>query len=72
KLMAKQAGVKNVTFEADVLTLEMTEGMNFNRIKQEGYFRDGVNIGKTQLKLDIQRLGESWRRLLEKLLQGCG
>ena len=70
KLLATRAGVKSVAVEHGQIVLRLIEGITIDSGKLEPVARDGVTIGRRQLKLDYRAIGIKWPKILEEVLNG--
>jgi len=67
KLIAMRAGISSIASEEGEIVLRMREGLKINRFKL-GVLPAGVNISPTQIRLDLKRLGNGWRGMVEGIL----
>ncbi|MEE8374394.1 MAG: TRCF domain-containing protein, partial [Dehalococcoidia bacterium] len=68
KLMATQAGVREVYTERGQVVVKLVPGAQVDRASMQRSFGDSLRVGATQLRLDIGRAGKGWRNMLEKVL----
>ena len=69
KGLAARAGIESVSTEEGQIVLRRFEGLPFDRDKLEPILRDGIAVGRTQLKLDYTKLGRMWKRVLEGVIE---
>jgi hypothetical protein len=72
KILAAKAGLESISTQHGEITLNLFEGMRFERHKLARLERDGVKVGTFQIRLSPGRLGESWREVLEEVVRGVG
>ena len=70
KILAAKAGIESISTEERQIVLRRFQGMQFDKQKLELFFKDGIKLGLTQLRLNPKRLGGEWQRVLEELLRG--
>jgi transcription-repair coupling factor (superfamily II helicase) len=68
KGLAARVGIESVATEEGSIILRRFEGLPFDRDKLAIVLQDGVTIGRTQIKIDYQKLGRAWRRVLEEVI----
>jgi transcription-repair coupling factor (superfamily II helicase) len=68
KLLAQKANVLSVSTETGELVLTGDEKTWANLLGVQRPYGDGVRIGHTRVRLDINKLGKRWRAVLTALL----
>jgi transcription-repair coupling factor (superfamily II helicase) len=68
KLLAQKANVLSVSTETGELVLTGDEKTWANLLGVQRPYGDGVRIGHTRVRLDINKLGKRWRTVLTALL----
>jgi transcription-repair coupling factor (superfamily II helicase) len=68
KLLAAKAGIESISMENDQVILRRFRGMPFDKQKLDIILKDGVKAGITQLRLNPERLGGEWKKVLEEVL----
>jgi len=68
KLLAQKAGVLNISTETGELVLTGDEKTWANLLGVQRPYGDGVRIGHTRVRLDINKLGRRWRTVLTAML----
>ena len=68
KGLAARAGIETVTTEEGTITLRRFQALPFDSDKLASVRQDGVTIGRTIIKIDYQKLGRTWKRVLEEIL----
>ncbi|MBC8429664.1 MAG: transcription-repair coupling factor, partial [Dehalococcoidia bacterium] len=69
KTLAAKAGIESISTEDRQIILRLFEGMQFDRQKLGPFFKDGIKIGLTQLRLNPKRLGDKWQKVLEEVVR---
>jgi len=72
KALAAKAGIESISTEDGQIILRLFDGLQFNKHKLEPFFKDGVKIGLTQLRLNPKRLGDGWQEMMEEVLGKIG
>ena len=72
KLLAARAGVLSVSHETGEIVLAGDEKTWVRLLGVQRPYGDGIRIGHTRVRLDIKRLGNAWRGVLEKMLSAVG
>ena len=70
--LAAKAGIESISTEQGEIVLRRFQGMHFEKQKLASFFKDGIKVGLTQLRLNPGRLGEHWREVLEEVLRRTG
>lgn len=68
KVLAIKAGVVSVAQETGQIVLAGDERTWLNLLGVQRPYGDGVRIGHTRVRLDINRLGNRWRQVLANML----
>ena len=72
KLLAAKAGVLSISHQTGELVLAGDEKTWVGLLGVQRPFGDGVRIGHTRVRLDIKRLGNRWRNVLQRMLSRVG
>ena len=72
KLLALKAKVLSVHHSTGEIVLAGDDKTWTGLLGVQRPYGDGVRIGHTRVRLDIRRLGKSWRTVLQGLLAGAG
>ncbi len=70
KDMAARAGIESISTEAGFITLRRFTGLPFDAAKFIPTLRDGVTVGRTQLRINCKKLGRRWQGVLERVMNG--
>ena len=70
KVLAARAGIESITTEEGQIIVRLFAGMQFTPEQRALRFPDGVRIGINQIRLNMRRVGENWREVLEGVV-GC-
>lgn len=68
RILAREAGVENITARKGLIKIYLLDGMFFNRAKLSTFNTSGVNIGRNQLSINTHQLDTGWQKLLEQIL----
>jgi len=69
KGLASKAGIESVATEEREIILRRFRGLPFDSEKLAPILRDEIYVGRTQIKLDYQKLGRTWKRVLEEVVK---
>jgi len=70
KNLAARAGIESIATEEGSITLRRFTGLPFDAVKFVAALRDGVTVGRTQLRISYKKLGREWQGVLEGVLGG--
>jgi transcription-repair coupling factor (superfamily II helicase) len=68
KALAARAGIESISTEESYIILRRFQGLPFDASKLSSVMRDGMEVGRTQIRLNHRKVGKGWRRILEQLL----
>ena len=51
-----------------MIVIRRFQGLPFNEEQLSGVIRQGVEVGRTQIRIDYKRLGRQWKRVLEEVV----
>jgi transcription-repair coupling factor (superfamily II helicase) len=68
KAVAARAGIESITTEDSLIVIRRFQGLPFNEEQLSGVIRQGVEVGRTQIRIDYKRLGRQWKRVLEEVV----
>jgi transcription-repair coupling factor (superfamily II helicase) len=68
KGLAAKAGIESVSTEEGQIILRRFQGLPFDREKLAPVWRDGITVGRTQIKINYKKLGRSWKMVLEEVI----
>jgi transcription-repair coupling factor (superfamily II helicase) len=70
KLLAAKAGIETIATEEDgQIVIRLFQGMQLTEQQRELSFPDGVKVGIRQIRLNPQRLGKGWKKILEEVVR---
>ncbi len=72
KAVAARAGIESITTEDGLIIIRRFQGIPFNEEQLSGAVRQGIEVGRTQIRIDYRRLGRKWKRVLEEVVGGLG
>ncbi|MFC2012396.1 TRCF domain-containing protein, partial [Chloroflexota bacterium] len=68
KILATGTGIESISAQRGEIVLSLFEGMRLEKQKVEQLQREGIKAGAFQIRLNLKRLGEGWREVLEEVL----
>ena len=68
KLLATKAGVVSIAAQSGEVILAGDEQTWSGLLGVQRPFGDGIRVGNTRVRLDLKKLGTSWRPILQKML----
>jgi transcription-repair coupling factor (superfamily II helicase) len=72
KTMAKDKGIESVATLENEIILQLFAGMQLDKKKLMNFFRFGIKIGTSQVRISLKQPGKGWQRVLEEILEGMG
>jgi len=70
KALAAKAGIESISTEEGLIIIRRFEGLPFDSHQLAPVLRDGIEVGRTQIRLSYKRLGRKWREVLEGVVRG--
>ena len=71
-MLAAGAGIESVSTHEGQIIMRLFQGMQFTPQQQALRLPDGVRMGINQIRLNLKRLGNKWREVLEDTLNKMG
>jgi transcription-repair coupling factor (superfamily II helicase) len=68
KGLAAQAGIESITTEEGYIILRRFQGLPFDAAKLSPVLRDGIEVGRTQIKIYYKKLGKGWNEVLKRII----
>ncbi|HJX12088.1 MAG TPA: transcription-repair coupling factor [Dehalococcoidales bacterium] len=65
KGLAAKAGIESIITEDGQIILRRFRGLPFDALKIGAGFRDGIEVGRTQIRISHKKLGRGWKGVLE-------
>jgi transcription-repair coupling factor (superfamily II helicase) len=69
KGLAAKAGIESINTEEGYIILRRFQGLPFDASEFSSILHDGVEIGRTQIKINYIKIGKDWSELLERLIK---
>ena len=70
KSLGAKAGIETISTEDGYIVIRRFQGLPFDRQKLGKTAREGIEVGRTQLRIDYRKLGRAWKRVLEQVVAG--
>ncbi len=70
KWLGARAGIESIGTEDGMIVIRRFTGLPFDVMKFTGMLRDGITVGRTQVRVDYRKLGNQWRTALEGVIRG--
>jgi len=64
------AGIESIGVEEGQIVIRRFDGLPFERTKFLSILREGITVGRTQIRLDYHKMGKEWRTALEAVIRG--
>jgi len=68
KALAAKAGIESVSTEDDLIIIRRFQGLPFDKEKLSAVLRDGIEVGRTQIRINFKKFFRIWKRVLEELI----
>jgi transcription-repair coupling factor (superfamily II helicase) len=68
KALAAKAGIESITTEEGNIVIRRYQGLPFDREKLSGVLCDGIEVGRTQIRLNFKKFFRTWKRVLEEVV----
>ncbi len=72
KALAARAGIESVSTEEGQIILRRFQGLPFDREKLAPVLRDGIEVGRTQIRINFKKIFRVWKKVLEEVLKEVG
>jgi transcription-repair coupling factor (superfamily II helicase) len=69
KGLAAKAGIESVITEEGFIILRRFQGLPFDREKLGSLLRDEIYVGRTQIRINYEKLRNKWKGMLERILR---
>jgi transcription-repair coupling factor (superfamily II helicase) len=70
KGLGAKAGIESITTEEDRIIIRRFQGLPFDSEKFLPTLRNGVEIGRTRIRINYKKLGREWKGVLEGVIGG--
>jgi transcription-repair coupling factor (superfamily II helicase) len=68
KALAAKAGIESITTEEGMIVIRRFQGLPFDKERLSGFIRDGIEVGRTQIRLNFKKFFRTWKRVLEEVI----
>jgi transcription-repair coupling factor (superfamily II helicase) len=68
KGLAAKAGIESVTNEEGYIILRRFQGLPFDATRFSSLPLTGIEVGRTQIRINYKKIGKRWQRVLEEML----
>jgi transcription-repair coupling factor (superfamily II helicase) len=68
RALAKDAGIESISNMDGEIIIQLFAGMQLNKQKLSNFYRDGIKIGNSQLRMNLKQPGKGWKTILEEVL----
>lgn len=68
KALAARAGIESITTEEGMIVIRRFRGLPFDKEKLPGVLRDGIEVGRTQIRINFKKFFRTWKRVLEEIV----
>jgi transcription-repair coupling factor (superfamily II helicase) len=69
KGLAAKAGIESITTEEDYIILRRFHGLPFDAQKFLQTLTDGITVGRTQIRINYNKLVKGWKKVLEGVIK---
>jgi transcription-repair coupling factor (superfamily II helicase) len=70
KGMGARAGIESIGVEEGSIVLRRFTGLPFDAGRFVGSLRDGITVGRTQIRIDLRKFRQDWQQALESVIGG--
>ena len=72
RVTAKDRGIESISNLDNEIIIQLFAGMQLDKQKLTRFYRDGVKLGNSQLRMSLRHPGKGWRTMLEEILMAMG
>jgi transcription-repair coupling factor (superfamily II helicase) len=69
RMLATKAGVESISSNANIVTIRLMPGLQFNRQRLIPSMRFGIKIGVSALIVNLNNLGSDWQKNFESIIK---
>ncbi len=69
KGLAAKARIESITTEEGYIILRRFQGLPFDASKLSSVLHDGIEVGRTLIKINYRKIGKGWRGVLEGIIK---
>jgi len=70
KGLAAKAGIESISAEENYIILRRFQGLPFDAQKLAPASGGGIEVGRTQIRINYNKLGKGWKKVLEEVIKG--
>ena len=70
--MAKDRGIESISNLDGEIIIQLFAGMQLNKQKLSHFYRDGIKIGTSQLRMSLRQPGKGLKTMLEEIIEKMG
>ncbi len=68
RVLAKDRGMESISNLDGEIIIQLFAGMQLDKKKLARFYRDGVKLGNSQIRMSLRQPGKGWRTMLEEIL----
>jgi transcription-repair coupling factor (superfamily II helicase) len=72
RVVAKDRGIESISNLDGEIIIQLFAGMQLDKKKLARFYRDGVKLGNSQLRMSLRQPGKGWRVMLEEIINAMG
>jgi transcription-repair coupling factor (superfamily II helicase) len=72
RVVAKDRGIESISNLDGEIIIQLFAGMQLDKEKLARFYRDGVKLGNSQLRMSLRQPGKGWRVMLEEIINAMG
>ena len=72
RVVAKDRGIESISNLDGEIIIQLFAGMQLDKKKLARFYRDGVKLGNSQLRMSLRQPGKGWRTMLEEIINAMG
>ena len=72
RVIAKDKGIESISNLDGEIIIQLFAGMQLDKKKLARFYRDGVKLGNSQLRMSLRQPGKGWRTILEEIINAMG
>ena len=68
RVLAKDTGIESISNLDGEIIIQLFAGMQLNKQKLSHFYREGIKLGNSQLRMSLRQPGKGWKTMLEEIL----
>jgi transcription-repair coupling factor (superfamily II helicase) len=72
RVVAKDRGIESISNLDGEIIIQLFAGMQLDKKKLARFYREGVKLGNSQLRMSLRQPGKGWRVMLEEIINAMG